>query len=197
VGSSTTKSIDIDFGANAKSGIIEVRGVNSYGEGVSSSIAITVNPIPPKPIVTRKDKVLHSDAPAGNQWYNSKSKIEGATGQDYTVTVTDEYYTVVTLLMCSSAPSDRIKVDMNGIEETGSNNYIQLYPNPVSDELKIEFNDNNENLDFEILNSLGQIVVIGNLTENQVIKTSNFPSGLYLMKFENGRTLEVKKFIKE
>jgi hypothetical protein len=85
---------------------------------------------------------------------------------------------------------------MNGINETESNNSLQLYPNPVSDELRIDLNDKNENLDFEILNSLGQVVLSGNLTENNVIKTSNFPSGLYLIKFENSRNLEVIKFIK-
>ena len=45
-GTGDSNSIVVNFGSNALSGNITVRGVNSCGVGVSSILAITVNPLP-------------------------------------------------------------------------------------------------------------------------------------------------------
>ena len=45
-GTSTTNSITVNYGTSAISGNITVKGNNSCGDGVSSSLAITVNPLP-------------------------------------------------------------------------------------------------------------------------------------------------------
>jgi photosystem II stability/assembly factor-like uncharacterized protein len=85
---------------------------------------------------------------------------------------------------------------------TGINSYLKdtdvnIYPNPVTNELIIEFNGNTKNTNFEILNSIGQVVFKGNLIEKTVVQTSNFAPGIYLLKLENGKTFEFKKIIKE
>ena len=45
-GNSTTNSINVDYGNNAASGNISVYGINSCGNGIQSSLPITVNSIP-------------------------------------------------------------------------------------------------------------------------------------------------------
>ncbi|MEI6062122.1 MAG: T9SS type A sorting domain-containing protein, partial [Bacteroidota bacterium] len=45
-GASTTNSIIVAYSTSASSGNISVAGLNSCGEGTSSSLAITVNPLP-------------------------------------------------------------------------------------------------------------------------------------------------------
>ncbi len=45
-GTSTTNSITVNFGTNAVSGNITVRGVNTYGLSPTATLAITVNPLP-------------------------------------------------------------------------------------------------------------------------------------------------------
>jgi hypothetical protein len=72
-----------------------------------------------------------------------------------------------------------------------------IYPNPVSNELIIEIEGNNEKLNFEILNANGQVVFKGNLVEKTTVQTINFAPGVYLIKVENGKTFEFKKIIKE
>ncbi|MEI6823755.1 MAG: CARDB domain-containing protein, partial [Bacteroidota bacterium] len=47
IGTSTTNSITVSYGNTAISGNITVKGHNSCGNGVSSSLAITVNQLPP------------------------------------------------------------------------------------------------------------------------------------------------------
>jgi hypothetical protein len=74
---------------------------------------------------------------------------------------------------------------------------INVYPNPITNELMIEIEGNNEPVYFEILNTLGQVVFKGNLVEKTTVQTSNFAPGVYLIKFTNGKTFEFKKIIKE
>jgi len=73
-------------------------------------------------------------------------------------------------------------------------NRIYVYPNPVKDQLKIDFIDGST---FEILNLMGQIVYTGNLNNSNIVQTSNFSSGVYLIKFNAGKSLEYKKIIKK
>ncbi len=75
--------------------------------------------------------------------------------------------------------------------------HVLVYPNPVSDELVIEIDANTDKLNFEIFNTNGQVVFKGNLIERTTIQTSIFAPGMYFIKFENGKTFEFKKIIKE
>ena len=75
--------------------------------------------------------------------------------------------------------------------------YFKIYPNPVSNELIIEMEGNNKVLNFEVLNAVGQMVFKGNLVDKTTVQTSNFTSGIYIIKLENGKTFEFKKIIKK
>ena len=77
------------------------------------------------------------------------------------------------------------------------NTQIIIYPNPVTNELIVENKGNTEKINFEILNSIGQVVFKGNLIEKIVVQTAKFATGVYLIKLENGKTFEFKKIIKE
>lgn len=84
-----------------------------------------------------------------------------------------------------------------GVSENMTTYSFIVYPNPVTNELRIELKDNNKMRNFEILNALGQVIYKGRLTDKAIVTTSNFPSGVYLVKIENGNTFEYKKIIKE
>jgi len=196
-GSSSTNSITVNYGLSAVSGNITVKGHNSCGDGTASSKAIVVNSKPATPSITQAGNVLHSSAPSGNQWYNQSGSIVGAINQDYTFTVDGNYYVIVTLNGCSSNQSNTINITSSGIEAIGANNAIKVYPNPVSDELIIEMEGNTETINFKIINSIGQVVYSGDFVENATVKTSAFAPGVYLIKLENGKTIEYKKIIKQ
>lgn len=86
---------------------------------------------------------------------------------------------------------------ITSVEENFIIQNINVYPNPVSDALIIECKGNKERLSFAILNSIGQIVSKGELTEKTILQTSKFLPGVYLIKFENGRTFDFKKIVKK
>jgi hypothetical protein len=84
---------------------------------------------------------------------------------------------------------------ISGINELkGESTNIILYPNPVKDELKIDFAGGSV---FEILNLTGQVIYNGNITKNAIIRTSGLSAGVYLIRFQTGTTYEYKKIIKE
>jgi hypothetical protein len=88
-----------------------------------------------------------------------------------------------------------VSTQINNIKNDLSKSLI--YPNPVSNELIIENEGNNEKLYFEIINTIGQVVFEGNLVDKTTVQTSNFSPGFYLIKLENGKTFEFRKIIKE
>ena len=97
----------------------------------------------------------------------------------------------------STYSSQILKNDQGaGIELTDVNKGIKVYPNPVSNELSIEINGIIDNVNFEIVNVIGQVVFKGGLVKKTTIKTSSFAPGVYLLKLENGKTIEFKKIIK-
>jgi len=196
-GTSNTNSITVNFGTSALSGAVTVKGTNSCGNGTASSLAVTVNPLPAAPIITLTDNVLHSDAPGDNQWYTMSGLIFGAVNNDYTVTKEDNYYVIVTVNGCASDKSNIIYVTLTEIEPTGKAMPVKVYPNPVTNELIIEKAGNTKTIKFDIINSLGQTVFRGNLVEKTYVQTSDFSSGVYIIKLENGKGFDFKKIIKK
>ena len=93
-------------------------------------------------------------------------------------------------------PSNTINFVLTGVEQSELSKTINIYPNPVSNELIIEMKGNNKKTDFEILNSIGQVVFSGNLFQKTTVNTSKFTSGVYLIKIKNGKSFEFKKLIK-
>ena len=75
-------------------------------------------------------------------------------------------------------------------------NTIKVYPNPVTNELIIEFKGNTNKTDFEVINTAGQVVFLGILLEKEVVNTSQFSPGIYLIKLKSGDTFEFKKVLK-
>ena len=77
-------------------------------------------------------------------------------------------------------------------------NYVQIYPNPVSNQFTISGELNLYQI--EILNSAGQIhQTVNPIGNNHTIDISTLPSGLYFVRVQNlnNNMLEVQKIIKE
>lgn len=75
-------------------------------------------------------------------------------------------------------------------------NDIKTYPNPATNELTMEITGNMESVNFEIINSTGEVVYKGNFNEKITLQTSSFEAGIYLIKLTNEYNSECKKLIK-
>ncbi|MFZ4399735.1 MAG: DUF2271 domain-containing protein [Bacteroidales bacterium] len=151
---------------------------------------------PATPVISLNGNVLHSNATTGNQWYDQNGLLSGAINQNYTPTSNGNYYDIVTINGCSSDTSNQIAITSVGIESLNNDKTINVYPNPVSNELIIE-TKGYINSGFVILNAIGKTVYKGILSEKNSIQTAAFAPGVYILKLENGKIFEFKKIIKE
>jgi hypothetical protein len=195
IGTSTSDSIFVSFGNSATSDTIKVQGQNSCGVGSENSFAVTVNTKPGKPIVTKNGTVLQSSATSGNQWYKQSQLIPGADQMQYTSTGDGQYYVIVTESGCSSEPSDVFIV--TGIEMIKLKGLVEVYPNPVSQNLSVISIDDGTTINYEFVDLLGKVIQKGNFIGKTVIETGSFIPGVYLLKIDNGKTNETIKIIKD
>ena len=195
-GNSTTETLVLAFDATATQGDITVRGVNICGEGAPDTLNITVNPIPNTPTITLQGSVLLSDAPQGNQWYDQNGPIPGAIDQQFTIPQNGHYYTIVTLNQCSSEPSNTLSITI-GIESAQEKPETAVYPNPFDDQLHITLQGNGDIIRFELVNTLGQVIHSGFITEKYTLQTGSMSPGIYHLRLTDGTTVWHHKVIRK
>ena len=122
--------------------------------------------------------------------------VPNAPNQSFTPIANGYYACIITQNGCKDT-SACITITTVGLGENDLNNNIILYPNPASNELTIENKGNKENIYFEILNSIGQVVFTGTLLEKTLVQTSTFAPGVYLIKLEKNKSPFFRKLIKE
>ncbi len=76
-------------------------------------------------------------------------------------------------------------------------NIINVYPNPVEDELTLEAKGNTLPIEFEIYNTIGQLVYKSSMLEKTMIYMKLLAPGMYIIRFRNSERLEYRKFVKE
>jgi D-alanyl-D-alanine carboxypeptidase len=191
-GTSTTNSITVNFGLSAVSGNITVRGVNNYGAGGWSSIAVTVNPKPATPVITQNGNTLTSTAPSGNQWYNTSGIIPGATGPTYNITASGTYYCIVTIAGCTSDTSNKLNALYNGIPVIAGDESWLLYPNPAPGYFYCQSQETKGSR-LNIYTITGALVKSLPVSENkQKISTADMPNGIYVVELRSAKTVSRK-----
>ena len=127
------------------------------------------------------------------QWVNCDdnfSVIAGATNQSYTATANGNYAVVITDGNCSDT-SDCVAISTVGLEAEDFS--FNIYPNPVTDNLNINFNGNYET--FKIFNATGQSVKSGDAVST--INLQAIPRGIYFLQLNTSDTVLTRKFIKK
>lgn len=81
-----------------------------------------------------------------------------------------------------------------GNEELEKQHGIEIYPNPVLNELNVSIKNQNESLETKIYDCKGVEILKSNST---IIKTENLSKGLYLIKVKTDKGEFSQKFIKE
>ncbi|MFA6126182.1 MAG: T9SS type A sorting domain-containing protein [Bacteroidales bacterium] len=195
-GTSTTNSLTLNFGFKISNGTLSVKGKNDCGEGKEYSFEIKISGIPETPTIKQQGNTLTSSSPIGNQWYNSSEPIDGATSQSYTITSSGDYYVIVTIDGCISDPSETLSLILNGIENESCLKRLTIYPNPATDKLIIDSGGTLEPILFAIVNTLGEALIESILINRATIDLNGLPSGVYLVKFQTGKEISVKKFLK-
>jgi len=168
----------------------------------STATAITILPTPAKPVITEDANLnLVSSATKGNQWY-SPELLTGDTGKVYTPWVNGTYYVQVTVGGCISPMSDvyvynNPNLNKESLRATGTSTLdskaVQLYPNPVSSTLKINYQISGiQNVTAEVVDMNGNIIARKeSITSGSSIDVSGYASGMYIIRLVNAENKEV------
>lgn len=135
--------------------------------------------------VTQANETLTSqETGATYQWIdcNDNSPIAGATNASFTATSNGSYAVKVTKSSCTET-STCYSVTTLGVENLSAKSY-KLYPNPVTDVLKIESQENVQQV--SLYSITGQLLITITPQSNMIeVDVAPFVSGIYILKIQN------------
>jgi len=107
----------------------------------SGAVSLMVHPLPPTPVITFTGNSLTSSSATGNQWYINDALIPGATDPVYSPSTSGNYYVIVSdpVSGCPSLPSNIINFLMTGIDPSGMDGLVSVYPNPFREKITISY----------------------------------------------------------
>ena len=200
VSGGNTNSITVNFASSASSGSFSVYGTNSCGNGTPSpAYVVTVNPIPPTPVITFVNDVLSSSIATGNQWYQDGVAIAGATNQTYEPTSAGDYYVIVTLNGCSSGESNHIWVSLTGISDAEESNFT-VYPVPNNGRFTVSVaHAQAGTYTIRVVNALGQSIFEQvqetDGTFKKDVDLNYAPNGMYQVAIINNKHTVIRKIL--
>jgi hypothetical protein len=182
------------------SGILRVDG-NSNGCVTQDVLTITVNETPSVQFAFNADTLCTSGSgvswiasPAGgalvgdgivNNWFALTAAVDGLNTVSYTFTNASN---------CSATATDAIVVETCIGVEALEQALLVVYPNPFSDELY--FSVPGESVQYEIYNSIGQMMASGITQRNARIDTQTWEAGMYVAHLKGGSTPATHRIVK-
>jgi hypothetical protein len=174
-----------------------VTATNTATVTVNTTPTVVLNPLT-SPVCVNSSTIALSGTPSGgnfsgvgvtNNVFNPSVAGAGTFTISYSYTNTSN---------CSSADAKTVTVSLcTGISENFINNIISVYPNPVKNNIKINVNYNQE-YKLEICSPDGKLVHTETSVEPIIsIETSNYSSGLYIIRISTIDSQSFIKFIKE
>jgi Secretion system C-terminal sorting domain len=161
---------------------------------------------PPKPEITATNlgtetPLLTSSNDSGNQWYLNGTAILDETQRSLTATLSGTYTVQTKIDDCESEISNTqvlvITGDLQNQNATGT--HLELYPNPVSDELTFELkSDKGSELYFQIIDALGRVITlgVGHTNQKQTIPMRANGTGAYFIRVQTDKGICSKSFLK-
>ena len=152
---------------------------------------------PPNDAITLSNATLTAtEVGATYQWVdcdNANIGITGETNQDFTPNTTGNYAVDITLNGCAVTSACAL-VDYTAIKEY-SEFLVSVYPNPTSSEITILVN--NSSFTYQVMNILGELVMINTASESETVDLSKLSNGVYFVKVTVGNFEEIIKVVKK
>ena len=163
---------------------------------MEKTITITVNPVPPTPVIGMSGNNLQSSASTGNQWYLNGVVINGATAPVYTPVAAGTYTVKVTINGCESFMSDGFQFIPTSINSPGLDKHIIIGPNPIENTLYIRQQGSHHELVLSVMDIYGKELLKHTFTSYISIDMKKYSAGFYILVIENKRKKErIQKII--
>jgi hypothetical protein len=132
------------------------------------------------------------------QWLKDTEPIAGATGASLEVKQSGLYRLQIEKLGCT-AISETIRIVVENIlsAEPEPDTQIKVFPNPFDKTIDIELPTSvNKNIEVKLTNTTGKLIKHWEIGSNHKLDLSEIPAGVYLLSFEVGGKLVVRKIVK-
>ena len=133
------------------------------------------------------------------QWFENGNTIAGANGDIINITNNATYRVTVSVGSCSMTSPD-FALNNVSLSESRLSQQTQVFPNPVSDILNIQFPNSSPKPEFVEITSLqGKSVLKSKVSaeeSQQKLNLSNLPAGHYILNFQVGNNMISKKIEK-
>ena len=171
--------------------------------GESSAMAITVNPLPTKPVIASSGTAMNTGTGyTSYQWYLNNNLIAGATLNQYSTTQNGVYKVVVKDNKGCANTSDDFNYVTTAVNDMIWQGYtLQWFPNPVHDDLIIKVSAQTTlagTVTVRVVNIMGKQV-----QQQQLLKTGmnkvplkKLAAGMYWIVLKNGRSETSIKVLK-
>jgi hypothetical protein len=172
--------------------------VGDYPESNRIPVMIEAKEKPYTPVVVPQGNSLVSTTSTGNQWYINGEQIVGATSQMYQPSIEGAYSVTTHNGGCSSEMSESMYfgthtfLDMDELS-------LSTYPNPVVDELTVDFGTYVESdLEIALLDLNGKVIEVKNALETNTVSFNmqQVPNGHYMIRISNNIDEKLLRVIK-
>ncbi|MCE2894538.1 MAG: T9SS type A sorting domain-containing protein [Flammeovirgaceae bacterium] len=157
---------------------------------------ITILQSPEKPIITLQGhSILRSSNSIGNQWFKNGNLLSGETNQNLVVTESGNYFVQTRLNNCLST-SENFVFTITGLENpTVKSIEFSVFPNPVNDWLRVEF-DSGNTFTISVCDLSGRVLLRRKIQTGSFIQLEDIADGIYLIKLEDSSRVYSTRFVK-
>ena len=170
---------------------------NGTCTATSNHVNITIN-VPVAVTITQHGDTLKATSASAYQWYLGNTAIAGATSSVYVATQAGTYYVKATDGNgCVATSNSEVLKGVTGIGQLSTDNYIKVYPNPLSNGgWHIVVSNEWLGSNCEIYDAAGRLVYHTGLKNAQTEIELNIAQGIYLMRVNTGQQNYTIKLIK-
>lgn len=212
-GDSTTLTasggLNYSWDTGAQTAVIEVSPisttlyqVNIDNGGICSAsvqVTVTVNPLPPIPVITQNGSDLTTTATGSLQWFVNDTLIVGANSQTYTPTHNGVYHVTVTNTNGCTSTSADFDFLYFGIAESENFFSINIYPNPIENgSFTIECSCDIQSIELYDIQGAKILSVEGEMNRHISLNNNDLTGvspGIYVLRVESGQLETYKKVV--
>ena len=199
-------TIDVQWNGTGQHTVSVVEISRFVAEGDTQIINVTVNELPPEPILQEVNDSLFTDTGYGYQWYFDGTVVPGENSY-FITSLQNGAYTVV---ISDSNGCENTSVAYNyvnaGLEDAEyiNSNSIVLYPNPNNGFFGIKINNSNtkiSNYDVIVYNVIGEIIYKQHFNGSEypgntlLVNIAQPPEGMYFLSVSTASVFRCKKFV--
>ena len=187
---STDSVLDTVF---ANNDLVSFR-VNQTDSGCYTHDTVLTPPIlmirdstPPTPWLSLIGNQLEVNNGGNYQWYLNGNLIVGAINQTFHPSVEGNYYVIKDSAGCPSLPSNVIYISLLAVKNISSAGAVNLYPNPVSGTLNLDWGKQVVHMKMDLYNIVGQAVLHEEIDGQSHHETdlSRLPPGAYMVVLQD------------